>query len=545
MSEIRSYLKHHERIVRPLYKDYNLRYWDLSLAGDNATLERALVAAKERYLHVYSNRQEFAHLQQWRKEAETLEPDEARQFKLIYDTFVPNQIEDEVLREIVARETQIENTFTTFRAEFEGGRHSDNQLRDILKTETNISRRKAAWEASKQIGAEIAPRLLELARIRNREARKLGYLDYYSMMFKLQELDETSVFSLFDSLELLSETAFSHMKAELDAALKARFGSSDVASYPWLYADPFFQEYPAAGGGEALDDVFKGRDVEALTKAHYESIGLDIGGLLQQADLYERDGKSQHAFCLDVDREGDVRVLCNIQKNERWMSTMLHEFGHAIYDRFHDDRLPFLLRTPAHTLTTEAIAMLNGRMSKEPAWLVRIAQLSEQEAARLTNATWKVLRSEMLIFLRWAITFVRFERALYLDPEQDLNRLWWEYVARIQKITPPPDRNSPDWASKIHLSGSPAYYQNYVLGELMASQVLEFIHQHVTARGSYVGDLKTGKFLVERIFKSGARHPWNTMLADATGESLNPKHFIQQFIKAESGIPRGPGIPYS
>ena len=51
------------------------------------------------------------------------------------------------------------------------------------------------------------------------------------------------------------------------------------------------------------------------------------------SDLYARDGKSQHAFCIDIDREGDVRVLCNVEPSERWMETMLHEFGHAVYDR--------------------------------------------------------------------------------------------------------------------------------------------------------------------------------------------------------------------
>src|SRR5262249_41676817 len=198
--------------------------------------------------------------------------------------------------------------------------------------------------------------------------------------------------------------------------------------------------------------------------------------LLSRADLYERDGKSQHAFCLDIDRSGDVRVLCNVQKNERWMSTMLHEFGHAIYDKFHDGSLPFLLRTPAHILTTEAIAMLNGRMHKNPDWLVKIGGLSPADAAKVSAPAWKVLRSEMLIFLRWAITLVRFERELYRDPEQDLNRLWWEYVERFQKITPPPGRDRADWASKVHLASSPVYYQNYVLGELMASQILQHIH---------------------------------------------------------------------
>ena len=252
--------------------------------------------------------------------------------------------------------------------------------------------------------------------------------------------------------------------------------------------------------------------------------------MLNRADLYEREGKSQHAFCLDIDHEGDVRVLCNIRKNERWMSTMLHEFGHAVYDKYNDRSLPFVLRTPAHTLTTEAVAMLNGRMSKNPEWLMKIGGLTESEARRLSANAIETLRSEMLIFLRWAVTLVRFERELYRNAGQDLNRLWWGYVQRYQKITPPSGRNQADWAAKNHLATSPVYYQNYVLGELMASQLLGYIHREIVKSESFVGNPEVGSYLVEKIFKPGARYDWNAMLARATGESLNPGYFVAQFV---------------
>jgi peptidyl-dipeptidase A len=529
MEEILAYIRQHETAIQPLQKDYCEKLWQLSLTGDEK-VEKELVEAKARYLRVYNNKEEFRQLQHWRPSASSLNPIDARQFKLIYDSFVPHQIDPDVLQDIVERETQIENLFNTFRADFEGEKVTDNHLREILKKDQNPARRQAAWEASKLVGQAVAPKLLELVRIRNREAKKLGYADYYTMMFELQELDLQNVFSIFDKLEKLSEAGFQAMKRDLDNTLKTRFGISESASFPWLYSDPFFQEYPAAGGGEMLDEIFKDKNLEDLTRAHYASIGLTIDDLLQRADLYEKEGKSQHAFCLDVDHQGDVRVLCNVRNNERWMSTMLHEFGHAVYDKFSDHSLPFLLRTPAHILTTEAIAMLNGRMSKDPEWLVRIAGLSQDEADRVSTAAKEVLRSEMLIFLRWAITLVRFERELYRDPEQDLNRLWWGYVEKFQAVAPPPGRDLPDWASKSHLSTSPAYYQNYVLGELMASQVLQFIHKEIVRKESYVGNPEAGSFLVEKIFKPGARYEWNEMLKRATGEALNPEHFIHQFV---------------
>jgi peptidyl-dipeptidase A len=530
--EIPAFIRQHEQTTLPLSIDYSIKFWELSISG-TAEREQALVNAKERYLRVYSDAADFRRLRAWQSSGEVarLSAVDARVFKLIYDSYVPNQIEPDILRDIIERETEIENLFNTFRAEFEGGQASDNHLREILHAENHINRRRAAWEASKQVGQAVAPKLLDLIRIRNREARKLGYSDYYSMMFELQELDEAWVFSLFDRLETLSRSAFADMKRSLDGTLKRKYGISEAESYPWLYADPFFQEFPSAGAGESLDDVFKGRDIVSLTRAHYESIGLEIDGLLKSADLYEREGKSQHAFCLDVDHAGDVRVLCNIRDNERWTSTMLHEFGHAVYDKYHDPALPFTLRTPAHILTTEAIAMLNGRMSKNPEWLAKIAGLSAADASRLSETAFQTLRSEMLIFLRWALTLVRFERELYRNPERDLNRLWWEFVERYQLVTPPEGRDLPDWASKNHLATSPAYYQNYVLGELMASQLLGFIHTEVVKAESYIGNPEVGAYLKRSVFEPGARAVWSDMISQATGGRLTPDHFIRQFVE--------------
>ncbi len=528
--EIDEFLRQHEQTTEPLSSDYARRFWDMSINGTEENA-KALAESKERYLKVFSNRADFRRLNAWREaisKGALVDPLTERQIDLLHDSYVPYQMDESVLSDIGGRETAIENVFNTFRPDFEGAPVTDNQLRDVLREETDPERRRSAWEASKQVGGAVAEDLIDLVRIRNREARKLGYRDFYGMHLQLQELDETWLFELFDRLEAVSEAAYVAVKDGLDRSLKQRSAISGPAAHPWLYGDPFFQELPATGITQTLDAIFKHRDIEQLTSEHFRSIGLEVDDLIERADLYEREGKSQHAFCLDVDRGGDVRVLCNIRSDERWMSTMLHEFGHAVYDKYNDPALPFVLREPAHTLTTEAIAMLNGRMTKTPSWLVRLAGLAPERADAIGDEVFAGIRASMLIFVRWALTLVRFERELYRDPDQALNPLWWDHVERIQKVTPPPDRDRPDWASKIHLASSPVYYQNYVLGELMASQLLSYIEREIVDDGIFAGDA-AGNYLAENIFKPGSRWNWNTMLEHATGEPLNPEHFIRQF----------------
>ena len=61
---------------------------------------------------------------------------------------------------------------------------------------------------------------------------------------------------------------------------------------------------------------YEKEDISRLCEKFYAGIDLPIDDVIERSDLYERPGKSPHAFCTDIDREGDVRVLANIVPNE-------------------------------------------------------------------------------------------------------------------------------------------------------------------------------------------------------------------------------------
>ena len=246
------------------------------------------------------------------------------------------------------------------------------------------------------------------------------------------------------------------------------------------------------------------------------------------SDLYARDGKSQHAFCIDIDRSGDVRVLCNVEPSERWMDTMLHEFGHAIYDRECDHELPWLLRGAAHALTTEGIAMLIGRLPRDPGWLREVAAVDPSEVDAIAPALADARRAALLVFARWVLVMTNFERRLYADPDADLDTLWWDLVERYQQVRRPDGRHAPDWAAKIHLAAAPVYYQNYLYGELFASQ----LDATLTARaGGLVDRPDAGALLARDVFAPGASLRWDELVTRATGEPLTADHLARQLSR--------------
>ena len=58
-----------------------------------------------------------------------------------------------------------------------------------------------------------------------------------------------------------------------------------------------------------------------------------------------------------------------------------------------------------------------------------------------------------------------FEKNLYENPDQDLNKLWWDLVEKYQFVKRPEGITlGPEWATKIHIATYPVYYQNYQLG---------------------------------------------------------------------------------
>jgi peptidyl-dipeptidase A len=176
--------------------------------------------------------------------------------------------------------------------------------------------------------------------------------------------------------------------------------------------------------------------------------------------------------------------------------------------------------------------MYFGRLTREPAWLREVmgAAVSAAEAAEIRRQ----LRAGMLVAARWMLVMVYFERELYRDPDRpDLNAVWWNLVERIQGVRHPEARaDGTEWASKIHLSLSPVYYHNYLLGEMMASQVSAAIRREtgLPPDRSIAGEPRVGAFFRDRIFTPGATVDWNGLLVHATGEELSPRHFVQEFV---------------
>ncbi|MDA3844578.1 MAG: M2 family metallopeptidase [Candidatus Kapabacteria bacterium] len=534
--EFNKFANEYKATFKPLTIDLYTKYFEAAVSGDPDTWAKLAQLEMDMNKIMTDDKKSFKLLKKFNASDEITNPVTKREITAIYNEYLSKQVDTEKLNAMTKLQTEIEQKYNNFRAKVGDKEYSDNEIEDVLSNSTDSKELEAVWLAHKQIGPLVADDVLKLVKMRNEVAVELGFDNYHTMSLTMSDQNPADIEKLFDELDELTRDAFAKLKAEIDDNISKKCGIKAEELMPWHYQNRYFQEAPQIYAVD-LDKYYEDVDIEDVTKKYFAGIGLPIEDMVAKSDLYEKPGKNQHAFCIDIDRDaGDIRVLCNIKANNNWMNTNLHEFGHALFEKHLAKDLPWSLKEPAHIFTTEAIAMIFGRFASSPQWMQDNIGMDPEEAASIAVVSAKIRSLEQLVFSRWSQVMYRFEKSMYANPDQDLNKLWWDLAEQYQMIKRPADRNAPDWASKTHIASAPCYYHNYHLGELLASQLYYTISEKVlkqdpTTDMSFSGKPEVGEYLIKNIFAPGAKYYWNDMIEKATGEKLTAKYYAAQFVK--------------
>ena len=510
----------------------NEAYWQAYVTGSEDAYAAAEKAELERK-KFHSDPEKFKEIKEILDSKALADPLLARQAVLVYNDFAENQIPADLMERMVELGTEIQKEFNTHRAKVGDTEYDRNAVKKILRTSKDNKLREEVWVSQKSIGGKIAPKVLELVKVRNEVAVQLGYANYWEMSMILQEHDPAKVTTIFEELDAATLPSYTESKAELDAVLSKRLKIKVDDLRPWHYADPFVQEAPTISAFD-LDTLYAGKDLLEIARKYYSSFGLDPEPILARSDVLPKPGKSEHAFCFTVDRDvPDIRVLLNLEPNDQWMDTALHELGHAFYDDFYDPSLPWRLKEPSHILTTEGVAQLFGEMSKNTIWLKTTLEIPDKTMPKVTDAAEESRVLQQLVFARWSLVMFHFEKALYSNPDQALNTLWWALVEKYQLVNRPDGRNEPDWATKDHVVVAPVYYHNYVMGQMFKAQVIEALAKETGKANplevTFIGDETAGRFLVDKVFKPGSSKHFMEMTVDITGEPFSAAAYGRSF----------------
>jgi peptidyl-dipeptidase A len=513
-----------EEALKPVFEARNRAWWDSQVDASEEN-ERRRAETELVYSDALADAALFADVE--RARASDGAPLDRRQLDLLRNMMLPHQIPDTLRQAIIELESAVELAFTRHRGVVRGVEVADTEIKRILRQSDDADERREAWEAAKTVGAAVADDVRRLARLRNEAARALGHRDWFALSLALDELDEQKLLATLAEADRVTSEPFARWKSDLDERLAGRFGCTVADLRPWHYGDPFFQDAPPDGSLD-LDPFFEGQAIVELSRRTFEGVGLEVDGILSRSDLYSRPGKCQHAFCIDVDRQGDVRVLANVVETHDSASTMLHELGHGVYDLGFEAGLPWLLRD-THLVATEASALLFGGLATNREWLEQVLAIEPSESAEFVPRLRAARAADLLVFTRWVLVMNAFERALYADPDGDLDSTWWELVARHQLVTPPDGRRAPDWAAKIHIAVSPVYYHTYLYGAIVALQLEDTLD---AVAGGIVDRPEAGTLLAKRLFAPGESVRWDQLVEQASGAPLSVESLAREVAAA-------------
>jgi peptidyl-dipeptidase A len=462
----------------------------------------------------------------------------------------PQTVPDLVKKRIKVETEMVEKLFG-FDFKMDGKSISTNDIDELLRTETNLAKRRAAWSASKEVGVGLKDGLVELQKYRNETVQALGYKDYFDYQvseygMSTPELREEMLQTVRDIWPLYREL---HTWARYELA--RRYGVKEVPDMlpaDWL-PNRWGQDWSSMVKVEGLDldSKLKEKEPEWLVKqaeSFYVSLGFSPlpGSFYEKSDLYPAPEdaaykKNNHASAWHMDLDKDVRSLMSVIPNADWYETTHHELGHVYYYiSYTNPGVPILLRRGANRAYHEGVGSLMGLAAMQKPFIQGIGLFPEGAE---TDETQSLLKEALnyIVFLPWSAgVMTEFEYSLYGEnlPRDQFNAKWWELVAKYQGIVPPSARGEEfcDAATKTHIIDDAAQYYDYAMSYVLLFQLHDHIANNILKQDphatNYYGSTAVGDFL-RQILTPGATRDWRELTREATGADVSAQPILRYF----------------
>ena len=287
---------------------------------------------------------------------------------LLHDAFVPHQVPADLRRAIVELETRVESTFNKFRGTDRrpaGRRQRDR--RDPAHQRRHRRARRPRGRPSKQIGPEVADRVRELARLRNQAARDARRSATTSRSRSPpSELDEERLFATLDDVDRATAAPFAEWKHDArrpawprGSAARRRRCAPGTSTTRSSRAHP--PTAPSTSTTSSPTPTSK-RSPSAPTTASASTCGR-----CSTAATSTR-GRARASTRSASTSTATATCACSATSSPASAGWTRCSTSSATPSTTASatPTLPWLLRGAAHALTTEGVAMLMGRLPRDP-----------------------------------------------------------------------------------------------------------------------------------------------------------------------------------
>jgi peptidyl-dipeptidase A len=424
-----------------------------------------------------------------------------------------------------------------------------NDIDRMLQRSTDLAERLRVWEASKEIGPELKPGLIELRRLRNAVAREMGFRSFFDLQVADYDMSVEEMMAMLEGFQKDMKPLYEQVHCWAKHELAKKYGQDVPKRIPahWIN-NRWAQNWTGMVQAADLDPYFEGKTAEWVVQkaeAFYVSMGFAKlpGSFWKLSDLYPVPAgssrkKNTHASAWDMDLATDVRSLMSVEPNTRWFRTSHHELGHIYYYlSYNRPEVPVVLRRGANRAFHEGIGELISLAAGQAPYLAAVGILPPGTSIDQKQWLLNEALEETVPFIAWSAGTMSFwEHDLYekeLPPDQ-FNRRWWEYVERFQGVAPPAPRDESfcDAATKTHVNDDPAQYYDYAIATVLKYQLHDTICRSLLKQDphscNYFGSKEAGKFL-RGILEQGNTRPWRDVIREATGSDLSTRAMVAYF----------------
>ena len=469
--------------------------------------------------------------------------------------FSVNQIEGEearaLYRELVRREGELEekrgemNLGYTDPVSGEFVEASSVALSLKMRAEKDEGLRKAAFEGLRSIEPFVLDNgFIEIVRLRNRLARKLGYVDYYDWKVSINEgFGKDRLFEILDDLAVRTAEACRRSVNELIEE------EGDQGVEPWN-----FPYYTSGDLTAEIDPYFPFEDSFIRWGRSFAALGIEYSGATLQLDLVDRRGKYSNGFMHGTSptwvengtfHPARINFTANavpgqIGSGQRATQTFFHEGGHAAH--FSNIRMPAPCFSQEFAPTSVAFAetqsMFLDSILGDADWLARYAKNSEGEPMPIElirkggqkEQVWRAWKLRSMLAVCYA------EKAIYEMSDENLTPGYILETLRgvEQKMMMVPAGPRPLLSVPHLLSGeASAYYHGYILAEMAVYQTREYFLK----KYGYITDTpEVGPELREVYWTEGNAKGFLEFVEALTGEPFSAEATARVVSRTEEEV---------
>lgn len=403
-------------------------------------------------------------------------------------------------------------------------------LRNLMRTAPEESTRKAAYEGLRSIGPFVCSNgFVEIAKLRNKMAKQLGFVDYYD--YKVTNAEGFNKAKLFEILDGLEEGTRPLME-EARKELERRFGKGAL--------DPWNTSFMMAGSIiKKMDPYFPfSKSVERYIKS-YSALGIKYAGATMNLDLLDRPKKYSNGFCHwpqpawckpDGTWQPSVANFTSLADPKAVgsgltaLTTLMHEAGHAAH--FANIRQPSPLfsqeRAPTSVAYAENQSMFLDSLVGDAAWRAKYAHNLEGEPIpfELIEEGIRATHPFAVFQLRAMLSVSYFEKALYELDENEVTAEKIQSLADEIELKVQGGFSARPLLSVPHIVSDEAscYYQGYTLAEMSVHQTRDFFKER---DGFIVDNPKVGPTLAAAYWECGNSLPFLDIVKELTGKELS------------------------